>query len=502
MASVRVMGHRVHPRRKGYRLEYKRDKKRADRFNKAGRSKLQKKFDKLLHEYVIEGDRLWGVAKLFGSLQREAQKPSSPFYGLVNKEGLKDKRGKNLGLRKEERYDVISRKVLQDWLDRQEEFVVHKRAFRDKNIQARAPQNPFATIQIDLTDMANVSTAGNYRYVLVATDLFTKKLWMRAMTNKSGKTTALHMKSILDEMKAKPHTIQSDNGAEFIASEMKALLKARKVRQVFSYAYSPQSQGQVESTNRVIKRFLSVMAAKVGKRDQWRHHLATMAKNYNDSYNTTIREIPDEVEEAYLKSGPNAVLVERVRVRLQRRKSKKFRGGDKVGKFKVGDKVRVRLGGGQGRKKRGVRGVKLNWSVNPFVVRKVMTIGRDRPGLPRLAYRLSVDGSPALLKSRFGQSDLLAYVKPDRVTKTKEYSEEVLKFLEAMEAEQAEELRRLKAMRPSSTARRSDKATRIGEVERRREVLAATTRVLRRRGPLRPAAAAAALKAKRAGGSS
>ena len=187
---------------------------------------------------------MWGAAKLFKHLQAKhadlAAKPNPPA---------------NL-----DSYN-ISRRYIQRWLLGQS---IHETSANwkgdSRNIRTQ-PKRP-GLLQVDLADKSVMATAGGYKWILNAYDMYTKKLWCRALKSKNGPDVRRGMKSILDEIKAKGYNvrgIQSDNGNEFTGQEFTTLLATYNppIKQWFGLSYSPQSSGSVEMSNRLVARLLS-----------------------------------------------------------------------------------------------------------------------------------------------------------------------------------------------------------------------------------------------------
>jgi len=152
---------------------------------------------------------MWGAAKLFKHLQAKhaelAAKPNPP----ANLDSYK-----------------ISRRYIQRWLLGQsihETSANWKGDSRNIRTQPKAP----GLLQVDLGDKSTMATSTGYKWILNAYDMFTKKLWCRALKSKSGPDVRRGMKSILDEIKGQAYHvrgIQTDNGSEFTGQEFTTLL--------------------------------------------------------------------------------------------------------------------------------------------------------------------------------------------------------------------------------------------------------------------------------------
>ena len=79
-------------------------------------------------------------------------------------------------------------------------------------------------IQIDLTEVSKISEYNKgYKFILVAIDCFSRKVWARLLKNKTAEEVLSKMKSILNET-GSVESIVSDRGMEFLNKKMKKFL--------------------------------------------------------------------------------------------------------------------------------------------------------------------------------------------------------------------------------------------------------------------------------------
>ena len=84
-------------------------------------------------------------------------------------------------------------------------------------------KKPMNQIGIDLVDMQTLAY-NNYKYLLTAIDLYSKKAWVEPLKNKEASTVVEGMDNILKRMKDTPRSIRSDRGSEFIDKKFGELL--------------------------------------------------------------------------------------------------------------------------------------------------------------------------------------------------------------------------------------------------------------------------------------
>ncbi|KAF0247298.1 MAG: hypothetical protein FD167_3300, partial [bacterium] len=190
----------------------------------------------------------------------------------------------------------ISRRQVAEWLKKQEINQIFRPTKLATKTQPTVLNDIHKQIGVDLIDFRNKENEEN-RWILTAIDLFSKKAYAQPLPNKTNKAVVSGMKTILDNIDNDISSIRSDNGSEFISKEFKKLLQDRNIKQVFSLPHTPQSNGQVERFNGIIKRLIRQFLY-INNSYDWVKNLQTLVDNYNSSYQETIKDTPNNVEEA------------------------------------------------------------------------------------------------------------------------------------------------------------------------------------------------------------
>lgn len=164
---------------------------------------------------------------------------------------------------------------------------------------------PFERLQADLIDMAPgqkrsfmTKNRGQYRYILVIKDCFSKFCWLIPAKTKSADEihSILHNFFYYDE--GAPKYLQTDNGSEFIAEVIKNLCASLGVKIIHGKPYHPESQGQVENLNKRVKKKIAKMLCQRSADDQaklWPYLLPRVAREINTTWHHTIRDVPFKV---------------------------------------------------------------------------------------------------------------------------------------------------------------------------------------------------------------
>ena len=172
---------------------------------------------------------------------------------------------------------------------------------------------------VDLADMQLISKyKKGIKYLLCATDLFSKYAFVVPLKYKKGTTIVNAFQSILDNSKRKPNKIWVDQGSEFYNTHFIKWLKNNNIEM-----YSTHNEGK----SVVAERFIRTLK-KIYK------HMTAISKNvyfdvlndifdeYNNTYHKTIKMKPiDDKNDSFAKYNEES--------------------NEKDPKFKVDDNVRI-----------------------------------------------------------------------------------------------------------------------------------------------------------------
>jgi len=104
------------------------------------------------------------------------------------------------------------------------------------------------------------------------------------------------MDDILESIpfKIRPKVVQCDNGSEFDKTFENHLHDIHDVKVVHSAPYKPQTNGNVERTNKTIESKIYYHMTQNGTR-RWVDILDLIVENMNNSKNTTTKHTPLEI---------------------------------------------------------------------------------------------------------------------------------------------------------------------------------------------------------------
>ena len=165
-----------------------------------------------------------------------------------------------------------------------------RKKFKRRRIIVYYPQQ---IMEMDLIDMRHLGGNNrNYKYILLAIDLFSKKIWLRKMKTKSGPETADAIKSIFADMQWPPQTVIFDEGLEFYNKHVDMLFAQYNIH-YYSIKTSTKA-GAAERGNRTIKSMMWKYFTEFNTK-KWVDQLEAFQSTYNNTYHRIIKRAPNEV---------------------------------------------------------------------------------------------------------------------------------------------------------------------------------------------------------------
>jgi len=284
-------------------------------------------------------------------------------------------------------YDIYaSEQDIQDWLDRNLTYNLHKRAvytFKRNPIIVSYIDEQW---QIDLMFFPDIKN--NYNGCLICIDIASRYLWAEAIRNKSGKEVTEAMRRILIRAHPrKPLKIQADEGTEFYNKNFKGLLSEYGIETLFS-VHSDHKAAIIERTIRTFKdKLYRILDSNPSLQSNWNDLIQDIVDSYNDTYHTNIKTKPKYV---------NTKTIGQVLWNLHGEhwvKDKK----PKPAKFKIGDYVRIST-----KKHPFHKGYKHKWQEELFKISKI---------------RYGVENNTYEITNYYGKENIKGIFYPHELTK-------------------------------------------------------------------------------------
>ena len=278
----------------------------------------------------------------------------------------------------------ISRRYIAEWLSKQEVHQLYTNRKTETDIKPIFSSRPAGILQIDLVDYSN-KPSNKYKYILNVIDVFSRKIWLSPLTQKSVKAVTPALQKIIDEIQKdhKINVIQSDAGNEFN-------IEIPGIKKLQSRGYSAQQQGIVERSNGTIKTIINKTLFET-KRNNWYILLKDIVEIYNNTLHTSLGMTPnnaynlpiDKQEELYSK--------------MRSDKARQYKGIDTI--LELGQKVRIVIEKGKNKKK----GLPT-YSEEVFKVSRIIKGHKENLTIPR--YKLT-DSNNKVMMNTYPLSKLL-----------------------------------------------------------------------------------------------
>ena len=183
---------------------------------------------------------------------------------------------------------------------------------------------------IDVSKLAVVND--NIKFLLLLIDIFTKRMWVYPLKNKSARVTSAALRSWLDSLDEAPKQLGTDRGLEFSNRLVQDLLASKRVE--WLPLGGTMKAAVAERANKSLQMLMyKYLSAKETTR--YLDKLPSLVESYNSRPHRSLKGMtPDEGDEVGNESKVQAIHHERYEKASRLRKEKL--------PFKVGDVVRVK----------------------------------------------------------------------------------------------------------------------------------------------------------------
>ena len=152
------------------------------------------------------------------------------------------------------------------------------------------PEGPWTTVSMDFI-VALPQTKHGYNAILTFVDKLTKMAHFVPTTNEcdAPETARLFVDHVF-RYHGLPREFISDRGSQFTSRFFRELCKIWDIKQCFSTAYHPQSNGQAERMNRVVEDLIRHYVSPT--QDDWDEHLPQIEFAINNAHHEGLKSTP------------------------------------------------------------------------------------------------------------------------------------------------------------------------------------------------------------------
>ena len=257
-------------------------------------------------------------------------KPRSP-WDIAAYSAIKTKKTLGLGIEN-------PNKILSEELHKPK-----RRNYQRRNIIVNHIDEIFAADLVEMQKFAKLNKG--YRYILTCIDIFSKFACVIPLKDKKG----INVRNALEKIfkQRLPKFLWTDRGTEFYNKQVQDLLKENNIK-LYSTNNSEIKSSVIERSNRTFKNMMYKKFTEINNTIFY-NILDQLDDNYNNKYHSTIRMTPIE--------GSKKINEKKIKNIYNLEKTKK------LGKFKIGDRVRISL-----EKNIFEKGYETNWTQEIFVI--------------------------------------------------------------------------------------------------------------------------------------
>lgn len=283
---------------------------------------------------------------------------------------------------KDEGYSSVTKPQIQDWLDNQYAYAIHKHRLLKFPRNPIIAQYPDHNWQADILFLSDIATFNdNKPCILLCIDVISRYAWGQPMRSKKGTDTAKAFENILLRSQRCPEKLQTDKGTEFYNRQFREVLKKHDIK-----LYSTESDKKAAIAERCIKEIKKLIYRYLSLHQTNRYidHFQAIMDTYNKTEHGAIGMAPSQVNDSNL-----SIVLTRLYGHLWEKDKDHIKP-----KFNIGDRVRISVSG-----KMFAKGYKGFWSTEIF------TINRVKRWHPKTMYSLK-DGDGEIVKGLFYEEEL------------------------------------------------------------------------------------------------
>ena len=154
---------------------------------------------------------------------------------------------------------------------------------------------PYEVIMADTINYVSLARANkNFKYILIAVDVFSKKAFAHPMKSLKDFDSAIAIEDLFKSLKEVPRFFVTDRGVEFYNSKVQKVIDSYGVKH-----YSLTGRHKACNAERLIRTIKTRLERYFyrNKTYEWLTFIDQLVKNYNATYNRSIKMAPNNVNE-------------------------------------------------------------------------------------------------------------------------------------------------------------------------------------------------------------
>ena len=155
------------------------------------------------------------------------------------------------------------------------------------------PDGIWKLLSMDFHGPITPTSRRGKRYITSLTDVLSKFVIAKAVRDCSATTTVEFLTNDVIMKYGTPTCILTDNGTHFTAQVTNQLLQKLGVTHLYTTAYHPQANGQIERFNATMDGKIAALCNE--RRTDWDEMLQFVIFNYNTSIHATTKNTPFEM---------------------------------------------------------------------------------------------------------------------------------------------------------------------------------------------------------------
>ncbi|KAK7576269.1 hypothetical protein V9T40_012555 [Parthenolecanium corni] len=196
----------------------------------------------------------------------------------------------------DEAQTTVDKNSVKDWASSQDTYTLFKPVRRKFRRNYYIVTNINDLWESDLVDLQKLQKENNgIKFLLTTIDVFSKKAYVEPLRDKTAHSIIQAFRRIFEESGLRPVNLRTDKGKEFIAKEVQKFFKDNNVNH-YTVKNPDVKAAIIERFNRTLKTRMWRYLFHINSY-KYIDALTDLVDAYNNSYHTTIKMCPNQVDE-------------------------------------------------------------------------------------------------------------------------------------------------------------------------------------------------------------